>query len=186
MMRQIINFKCQIWIGILACFIFTPSFAGQGQTRLSSEIVLEPSCLINSKVVVNGSINQKIGEINFGEQSAGFTTVNTMLTNEFNAIKIHCPLNTEVNVTFNAGQNSTNVPTVNEGKANRAMTDGNGHYIAYQIFQDNKNGKVLTPTTQLRFDGGSEQQIRVYAEAYSSNRVVKGQYFDQITVTIAF
>lgn len=186
MFKSNVNLKGSFFIGLLACSIVSPSFAGQGQTRLSSTLNLEPACIINSKTVVNGVSNQKIGELDFGDQSSGFSSVNTMLTNEFNAIKIYCPMNSRVNVSFNAGRNAANVPTVNQSKADRAMSNGNGYFIAYQIYRDNKSGTVLTPQTQLNFDGGAEHQIRVYAEAYNAGRIVQGQYTDQITVTIAF
>lgn len=186
MFKQYLIFKNTCFMGVLAFFVIAPSFAGQGLTRLKSTLNLEPACIINSKIVTNGSSNQKLGELDFGDQSAGFSSVNTTLTNEFNAIKIHCPVNSRVNVSFNAGQNSANIPSVNQSKANRAMSDGAGHFIAYQIYRDNKSGTVLTPQTQLNFDGGVEQQIKIYAEAYNGSNVVKGQYTDQITVTIAF
>lgn len=186
MLKQNINLKSTLFIGALACSIVVSSFAGQGQMRLKSTLSLEPACIINSKTIVNGSSNQKIGELDFGDQSAGFISVNTMLSNEFNAIKIHCPMNSRVSVSFNAGQNAANIPTVNQSKADRAMSNGAGYFIAYQIYQDNKSGTVLTPQTQLTFDGGTEYQIKVYAEAYNAGRIVQGQYTDQITVTIAF
>ncbi|WP_163120837.1 spore coat protein U domain-containing protein [Acinetobacter portensis] len=186
MKKTIVKFGVARLFSILIFFIAGSSFAGQGQMRLNSTLNLVPACLINGKTVVTGTSDRKFGDIDFGDQSAGFSSVNTTLTNEFNAIKIHCPVNSRVSVSFSAGQNSANVPNVNKSKAERAMTDGAGHYIAYQIYRDNKNGVVLSPQTQLSFDGGVEQQVRIYSEAYNAGGLVKGQYIDQITVTVAF
>lgn len=184
--ERIVKFELAHLFSILAFFYVSATYAGQGQIRFKSTLNLEPACLINAKSVNNGVSDQRLGDINFGDHAANFTTVNTTLVNEFNAIQIYCPANSKVTISFNGGRNSANVSTVNQVKAERAMSDGAGHYIPYRIYRDSPNGTILSSQTQLTFDGGTEQQVKIYAEAYNNGQIVKGQYVDQITVTITF
>lgn len=162
-------------------------YAGSGSISLKSEIVLEPACLINQKSTLNSANLNKLGDLDFGDQDASFSSVSATLSNEANnAIHILCPVGSNVKVAFNAGHNANHVPSQFVANFQRAMANGNGEYIAYQIYENNKSGKVLTPETSIDFLGGSEYVVRLYAEAVNAQSLSKGEYTDQITVTINF
>ncbi len=162
-------------------------YAGFGSVSLTSEIILEPACLINQKTILNGANLNKLGDLDFGDQDASFSSVSAILSNQTNnAIYILCPVGSNVKVAFNAGQNTNQVPSQFAANYQRAMSNGSGEYIAYQIYENNKSGKVLTPETSIDFLGGSEYIIRLYAEAVNAQSLSKGEYTDQITVTINF
>lgn len=173
-----------LMFSILAISSFTVVYAGQGQTNLPASINLIPACLINTSSATNGNINSSLGTLNFGQKSIFFNTASTTLINQFNAIKVYCPLNSQVNLNFNAGQNSADVS--HQNGLDRAMSNGAGKFIEYKIYKDNQNGMLLTPQVNLTLTGGVEHEIKIYAEAFNNNNVVVGQYSDQITITITF
>ena len=162
-------------------------YAGSGSVSLKSEITLEPACLINQKSTLNGANLNKLGDLDFGDLDASFSSVSAMLSNETNnAIHILCPVGSNVKVAFNAGRNANHVPSQFAANYQRAISNGGGEYIAYQIYENNKSGKVLTPETSIDFLGGSEYVVRLYAEAVHAQSLSKGEYTDQITVTVNF
>lgn len=162
-------------------------YAGSGSVSLKSEIILEPACLINKKSTLNGANLNKLGSLDFGDQDASFLSASTTFSNETNnAIHILCPEGSNVKVAFNAGMNGSHVPSQFSSNYQRAMSNGNGEYIAYQIYENNKSGKVLTPESNIEFLGGSEYIFRIYSEAVNAQSLSKGEYTDQITVTVNF
>lgn len=175
---------------ILVYFVLLHShllYASSGNVSLKSEINLEPACLINQKNTLQGSNLNKLGSLNFDDQYSNFNLTSTTLSNESNnAIQVLCPEGSNVKVLFNAGTNANHVPNQFAANYQRAMSNGNGDYIAYQIYENSKSGKVLTPQTSIDFLGGSEYTIRLYAEAVNTRVLQKGEYTDQITITINF
>lgn len=171
------------------CVFFNTQFvyAGSGSVSLKSEITLEPACLINQKNALQGEHIPQLGLLDFGEQGSAFTQASAILSNEFNnAISILCPEGSHVKVVFNAGLNATQVPPQFAAEYQRAMANGAGEYIAYQIYENNKAGKVLTPEASLDFLGGDEYVFRIYAEAVNLQSLSKGEYSDQITISVNF
>ncbi|WP_173912088.1 spore coat protein U domain-containing protein [Acinetobacter sp. Marseille-Q1618] len=162
-------------------------YAGSGSVNLTSEITLEPACLINQNSTLQGEDISQLGQLDFGEQGSGFTHASAILSNESNnAISILCPEGSLVKVAFNAGLNATQVPPQFAAEYQRAMANGAGEYIAYQIYENNKAGRVLTPEASLEFLGGAEYVFRIYAEAVNLQLLSKGEYSDQITITVNF
>lgn len=179
-------FKVSMRILSLSFCIAGPAFAAQGQVSLKSTLKLEPSCLINNLVVKDGESSSVLGQIDFGSQSSAFASADAMLSNQFNAIKIHCPENSAVSISFNQGEHSSNIPAGFQNMAQRAMSNGSGQFIAYQLYRDNKQGLVITPSTQIAMTGGTEHLLKIYAEALNNQLLMKGEYLDRITVTIQF
>lgn len=185
-MLKNIQFK-PLWLSLYFFLHSHLLYADFGSVSLKSEIILEAACLINQKSTLNGVNLNKLGNLDFGDQDANFSLVSVMLSNEANnAIHILCPLGSNVNVSFNAGRNANHVPSQFSANYQRAMSNGSDEYIAYQIYENNKSGKILTPETSIYFLGGSEYIIRLYAEAINAQSLPKGEYTDQITVTVNF
>lgn len=172
-------------LGILEILSLKTVYAGQGQTNLTASINLIPACLVNTSSAVSGNLGSSLGELDFGQKSIFFDRANTTLINQFNAIKVYCPINSQVSLIFDAGQNSANVS--HQNGLDRAMSNGAGKFVEYKIYKDNQSGMLLTPQTNLALSGGIEHEIKIYAEAYNNNNnIVVGQYTDQITITITF
>lgn len=94
------------------------------------------------------------------------------------ALEILCNPGVDYTLTFDAGQNATQV-------ANRAMKrDGGTELVAYQIYSDSARNSTLT---QVTGEGtGTAQPIVVYGRVPAQTAPPSGNYRDVVTITVSF
>ena len=161
-------------------------FAGQGTVNLTSSLSLVAACLINSQSYTNET-GVAVGDLDFGNQSSAFDVVTTTLTNNVNnTIKILCPTGINPSIQFGSGNHADSVPTGLQATYSRAMSNGAGVYIAYNLYRDSRNGMLLSPTEIVTFSGGVEETFNLFAEAANTSNLPLGQYTDVLIVTVSF
>jgi len=98
-------------------------------------------------------------------------------------IYVKCNQDTAYAVSMGAGENFGLAP---QSPTLRAMTDGAGHFVPYELFID--------PVTEVPFNGanltgvgnGVVQNIPIGVAFYDFNRVPQGTYVDHVDVTLSF
>ncbi len=161
-------------------------FAGQGTVNLNSSLTLVSACMVNSQSYANQT-GIALGDLDFGNQSSAFDIVTTTLTNNSNNnIKILCPTGVDSSIQFDSGNHADSIPTGLQATYSRAMSNGAGAYIAYNLYRDSRNGILLSPTEIVTFSGGVEETFNIFAEAKNISNLPLGQYTDTIIVTVSF
>ena len=162
-------------------------FAGQGSVNLTSSLTLVSACMVNSQSYINETGGIALGDLDFGNQSSAFDVVTTTLTNNANnTIKILCPTGVDSSIQFGSGNHADSIPTGLQATYSRAMSNGAGAYIAYNLYRDSRNGILLSPTEIVTFSGGVEETFNIFAEAKNISNLPLGQYTDTIIVTVSF
>ncbi len=95
-------------------------------------------------------------------------------------------MGSNVKVAFNAGRNANHVPSQFAMNYQRAMSNGGGEYIAYQFYEIINLERCLLQKPVSIFWGKWVLFVRLYAEAVNAQSLSKGEYTNQITVTVNF
>jgi spore coat protein U-like protein len=80
---------------------------------------------------------------------------------------------------------------LNDGaNGGRRMTDGNGNYIAYELYQDDAYGIVWgnsMPNEKVAGTGNAaDQTLTVYGQVDSILNVPRGEYSDSVVATVTY
>lgn len=98
-------------------------------------------------------------------------------------ISVTCTNTTPYTVGLNAGTTSGATVT------NRLMSDGNGHTLAYALYQDSgysTNWGNSSGSWESGTGNGSAQSLTVYGQITSGLTPVPGSYTDTITATVTY
>lgn len=96
-------------------------------------------------------------------------------------IAITLPSNTTGKITLGQGQNPSPVST--DPNPVRRMTDGNGNYLLYELYQDESNTIIWgnTDQTGLSLTGtGSASNVNVHVKIPAGQNVPAGNYQDTV------
>ncbi len=96
-------------------------------------------------------------------------------------IAITLPSNTTGKITLGQGQNPSPVST--DPNPLRRMTDGNGNYLLYELYQDESNTIIWgnTDQTGLSLTGtGSAGNVNLYIKIPAGQNVPAGNYQDTV------
>ena len=99
-------------------------------------------------------------------------------------IAITLPSNNTGKITLGQGQNPSPVST--DPNPVRRMTDGNGNYLLYELYQDESKTTIWgnTDQTGLSLTGtGSASNVNLYIKIPAGQNVPAGNYQDTVQVT---
>ena len=158
-----------------------PLSAAHAQVSQTTTGELEVRLLVTAACEVSGSESGGIGTslLDFGSTDLLLQAINADTgTSGVNAAEVLCNPNVGYTVTFDAGQNATQV-------ADRAMKlDGGTQLVNYQLYTSAARDTVLTTVTGT--GTGTPQAIRVYGRVPAQAAPEAGNYRDVVTITVTF
>lgn len=98
-------------------------------------------------------------------------------------VDVQCNQDTAYTVAFDQGENfglASARPTL------RAMTDGAGHFLPYELFTDATNTVPVSDTNVAGVGNGDIQPIALGVSVYDFNLVPQGTYTDHVNVILSF
>jgi len=164
---------------VLAIIGLLLSGHARAQTTTTGE--LEIRLLVTASCEVSGSATGGIGSalLDFGTTSLLLEAIDGDTgTSGVDAFEVLCNPNVDYTVTFDAGQNATEV-------ADRAMKrTGGSELVGYQIYSDPGRSTVLTTISGT--GTGSAEAVRVYGRVPPQAAPEPGEYRDVVTATVSF
>jgi spore coat protein U-like protein len=166
---------------LVALGLFSTSAAlAQGANTVSGQ--LQVKLLVTAACEVSGSTGSPgIGTavLDFGTTSLLMQAVEADTgTSGVQALEVICNPDVAYTVTFDAGQNASQV-------ADRAMRrDGGTELVNYQIYTDASRNTVMTSVSGV--GTGTLQPIQVFGRVPVQTAPVPGNYSDIITVVVSF
>jgi len=113
-------------------------------------------------------------DLDFGSQ--GLLNSNVDATATFN---VRCNENLSYNIALDDGQNAS-------GGSSR-MTDGNGHYVTYELYQDSNHSTLWDATNTVASTGtGVDQTFTIYGRVPPQSTPPVGNYSDTVTITVTY
>jgi hypothetical protein len=153
----------------------TPAIAGSASNNLDVSASVVPSIIIVPPDQV------ELGEYNPVATPYSPATPVTATT----PIAIRLPSNTAGKITVGQGQNPSPVST--DPNPVRRMTDGNGNYLLYELYQDESKTTIWgnTDDTGLSLTGtGSASNVNVHIKIPAGQNVPAGNYQDTVQVKV--
>ena len=97
--------------------------------------------------------------------------------------QISCTKGLNVVITMNGGQNSSHAQ-----QTTRAMSDGSGNYLGYELYTNPGRSNVWTSTNSVNFVSTSYamRTQTVYGRVPGSQNKPAGNYSDVVTITATF
>lgn len=157
-------------------FFAVPASAGTGTGTLTVQATVNASCSVSD------------GTLNFGtyDPTAG-------ADNSSSSVNVTCTNGTGFSVAMGDGKNGTSDTT-------RAMDDGNGHTLGYQLYTDTNRANVWVSTCSQTpanpapsatdcdygVGNGSASSVTVYGQIPAGQYVTAGSYTDSVTMTVNF
>lgn len=155
-------------IALPALFFAPSSSAATTNANLTVSAQVNASCTISAATLGFGTIS-----------SSSNNTTNTTFT-------VTCTNGTTYSVAMGDGQNGTTDST-------RAMTDGSGNLLAYQLYTDTSDTNVWASTCSgsgsdcaYKTGSGTAQTIHVYGEVPAGQYVTPGSYNDTVQMTVNY
>ena len=151
----------------------TQSHADTGTSNMSVSATIKHSCSIETTPMAFGAYD--------GVVANASTALDAMAT-----VISSCTSGAAALITMNAGNSagsgSDNMPF-------RQMNAGTGEYLVYQVYSDVSRKTIWgnsAPTGVALTGTGAPQTLTVYGSIPSAQIVPKGEYSDQIIVTITY
>lgn len=140
--------------------------APEATTTFDVFITIESTCSINTPAAT---------DVNFGSVLSTATDVQSE-----GSLSVNCTEGTDYQITLNAGENGTDIDS-------RAMSDGAGNSVAYQLYHDSDLttpwGDTPGSDTYTAVGAGEVQEVTVYGLVPSANSPA-GDYSDTVTATV--
>lgn len=158
---------------VVAAFaLLAPHAASAG----SSTGTLSVSATVVAKCTV---ANQTLGFGNWDAITYGSANLDATATISFTCTKG----SSGVNVTADNGANSANA-----SGTTRAMSDGAGNYLSYELYTDSGHSTIWNTTNKFTpsFASGTSATATVYGRVPSGQSASVGAYSDSVTMTINF
>jgi|SRR5690606_25003441 spore coat protein U-like protein len=148
---------------------------------IDATITLTSGCVINSGNEMDGASGVSFGSLDFGTQPTLFTSADSQVTGGATGIEVQCTAGVAPRLVFQSGLNDGE----GSGAGNRAMHDGSGNYVTYNLFLDAGYASPLSIGADVTLeDDGSAQVIAVYGRAYGAAALPADTYDDVITVLL--
>ena len=149
--------------------------------QVNSSLVLTSACMVNG---ASGTTGLNFGSLNFGTVTALFTQVNAqVIGGGGGAVSILCSSGVvpvlRVGAGSHDGQSSGGI---------RALADGAGNYIAYDLYADSGTSNVLAVDATITFptSTGVAQTVNIYGKALGKAGLPIGRYTDTVAVELSF
>lgn len=171
-------------LGLVLCGLLLSSAGHAAPTvsgQIHSSLTLVPACEVNGSAA---SSNLNFGSLNFGTAS---TLMQQSITQLFNpgggAMSIRCAAGFFPALKIRAGRN--------DGQASaggRALHDGAGHYVAYDLYVDTSFDNVvpIDGAFYLGSSNGTAQTVNLYGRVMGVAGLPPGTYMDSIAVELSF
>ena len=157
------------WVTILG----TQSHADTGTSTMSVSTTVRHACSIDTTPMAFGTYDGVVANAS-SALNATATVISTCTSGAAALITM--------NAGNSAGSGSDNMPF-------RQMNAGTGEYLVYQVYSDVSRKTIWgnsAPTGVALTGTGAPQTLTVYGSIPSAQIVTKGEYSDQIIVTITY
>jgi len=153
----------------------TPAIAGSASNNLDVSASVVPSIIIVPP-----------DQVELGEYNPVATSYDPGIPVTATApIAITLPSNNNAKITLGQGENPSPVST--DPNPVRRMTDGNGNYLLYELYQDESKTTIWgnTDDTGLSLTGtGSASNVNVHIKIPAGQNVPAGNYQDTVQVKV--
>jgi spore coat protein U-like protein len=149
--------------------------------QISSTLTLTSSCAVNG---ATGASNLNFGTLNFGTATSLFTQVGIQLqASGGGAVAIQCSAGATPTITIQGGLHDGAT-----GGGSRALADGSGNYVPYDLYTDSGLNNLLVNTgiINLATSTGALQTINLWGKAVGKPGLPAGTYTDTISVQLSF
>ncbi len=149
------------------------TYAGTDSSTMSISASVGHSCSMNSSSMTFGAYDGIVANASMALEATA-VIVSTCTSGAAAIITI--------NAGASAGSGSADAPV-------RRMTDGEGNYLAYQVYSDVVRGTVWgnTAPTGVALNGtGVSQTFTAYGSVLAAQRAAQGIYSDQLSVTVTY
>ncbi|KRA83628.1 spore coat U domain-containing protein [Altererythrobacter sp. Root672] len=166
----------------IALFIALAALPAAAQAQVTQSTgQLEVRMLVNASCDISGSTAGGLGNavLDFGTATLLQQAINADTgSSGTQALRVLCNPGVQYTLTFDAGQNATQI-------ANRAMKrEGGSEVVGYQLYTTAARNTVLA---NLSGTGtGTQQYVVVYGRVPVQTAPPPGNYKDVVTITVAF
>lgn len=170
--------RCGACIGLVCVVLSGVASAESRVGYIEVSMTLQSSCLINN------SVANHIGNLDFGTSDTFLTTKTaSVLSPDGLSMTIQCSAGLEPTLTILGGSNKDE-----GGDLGEAMTDGAGHYIPYGLFTDSGRTTPLPDTGvyPLEASDGTAQLILLFGQADVPVGLPGGVYTDRMGTSLDF
>lgn len=163
-----------VLLGAAFSVLALPAMASSTVTNtFQAKIVIQNTCAVNLTAPT---------DLDFGTQGVLSANVDTQST-----ITFTCTSGATYNIGLDAGANAS----VANDVSTRRMTDGNSHYVAYQMYTNSGRsgaqwGNTVDTNTQAGTGTGTAQTTTVYGRVPPQATPPAGDYADTVTVTVTY
>ncbi|WP_069384565.1 Csu type fimbrial protein [Halomonas caseinilytica] len=143
---------------------------------------LTPACEFLAEGGSSGEGNVLLGTMDFGDFYPQDAKRMAVLSGNGEGINVRCATGVDANVVLQSSAN----PVPSEVSATRAMVDGRGHSISYDVYNEVgmsaplQDGDVIATVS----GNGSAESIPLYGMANITYDTVAGEYTDTLYITI--
>ncbi len=177
-----------VLIVVVLTLLIPKVYANDLGVKLTTQIELLPSCVINNIVISNSNSGLNLGEINFGEVRASFNKVleSSLISNSGTGFKIKCSGIDSVKISFGSGLNDGNVPLEYADNYYHALTNGID-YLAYNLLYGIDRKVVKVNEYYILKNINQEQNVNVFGRVVNNGTPKSvGSYKDTVSVSIEF
>jgi spore coat protein U-like protein len=164
-----------LFCGSISIFIIYVAYtniacAAQATAVLPVSVSVSANCTLTSAILGFG---------NYDPIAANKSSALNGVTN----FQIGCTKGANVNITLGNGLYSANGVG-----ATRAMTDGNDHYLSYELYSDAGRGQIWNVATPVQYVPSTSAYVikTVYGRVMAGQNVAPGNYRDTVVITANF
>ncbi len=166
-------------VAMLVMGVANVAWGGTTTGQVNSTMTLTAACQVNGSTSSSG-VN--FGTLNFGSQTTLFNTATAQVNGGSGAIAVQCSPGAGAVLTFQAGQHDAQV-----SGGSRAMANGSGKFIPYDIYSDAGYSSVLASGATVNItEDGTTQTVNIYGRAVGVAGLTPGTYTDVIAVQLNF
>ena len=113
-------------------------------------------------------------DLDFGTQGLLTSAVDATAT-----FVVRCTQNASYTISLNDGSNASS--------GQSRMTDGSGHYVNYELYQDSSRSTLWDTSNTVSSTGtGSDQTFTIYGRVPAQSTPPAGDYSDTVTITVTY
>lgn len=148
---------------------------------IEATITLASGCVINGTNTADGLSATDFGTLDFGTHTTLFDTADAQVTGGVSGVEVQCTAGVAPRLVFQGGLHDGQ----GVGAGNRALGNGSGGYVTYNLFLDAGYATPLAIGDDVVLaDDGTPQTVAVYGRAYGADGLEAGTYNDVITVLL--
>lgn len=158
-------------IAVILLFVFSEKINANLSTgSLPISTIVSSNCALTSAV------------LNFGNYDPIQANTSAPL-NGTTTFQISCTKGTNALINLNNGLNSMNAIG-----ATRAMSDGSGHYLSYELYSNSGRSTIWNSTNPVAYVSTSSTAISkiIYGKIPGGQNSTAGNYIDTVTITATF